>query len=76
MAQLSVRDRAFLKEALSFRRRKNSFESALSKAVKSQDGSFEDYIRLMSQIRDRARDGEMEIHEAAKALLGPENDRQ
>jgi hypothetical protein len=74
MAQLSEQDRAFLNEALSIWRRKDSFESALSRAVKNKGGSFEDYIRLISDLRDEARSGEKEIHEAARQLLGPEED--
>jgi hypothetical protein len=71
MAQLSEQDTIILKEALSIWRRKNSFESALSRAVKNAGGSFEDYIRLISDLRDRARSGEIEIHEAAMQLLEP-----
>lgn len=74
MAQLSEQDRAVLKEALSIWRRKNSFESALSRAVKNKGESFEDYIRLISDLRDKARSGEMEIHEVARQLLGPEEE--
>jgi len=74
MAQLSEQDRVVLRDALSIWHRKDSFESALSRAVKKQGGSFEDYIRLISDLRDEARSGEMDIHEVARRLIGPEED--
>lgn len=69
MAQLSQEDLASIEEALKRWRRKDSFESALSRSVRKGGGNYEDYIRIISEMRERARRDGVEVHEVGRVLV-------
>ena len=74
MAQLTENDIVSIKEALKGWRRKDPFESALSRSVSKGGGDYEDYIRIISEIRERAiRDG-IEVHEAARRAVSSDEE--
>jgi hypothetical protein len=69
MAQLTEDDIESIREALKRWRRRRPFESALSNAVRKRGGDFEDYVRIISEIREKARGEGIRIDEAAKELI-------
>jgi hypothetical protein len=72
MAQLSEDDIGAISEALERWRRKRPFESALSAAVNKRGGTFEDYIRIISELREMARSEGLQVHEMARHLISPD----
>jgi len=70
MAQLTEQDIELIRDALKSWRRKASFESALSSTIRRRGGEFEDYLRIISEIRVKARNEGTKIHDAARALIG------
>ncbi len=59
---------AVLKEALKVLRKHETFEKSLGRAVRRYGGNYEDYIALMSEVRDRANRKGIDLLEAAKEL--------
>jgi len=71
---LSQEDLASIREALKRWRRKDSFESALSRSVRKRGGEYEDYIRIISEMRERARREGVEVHEAARRSISSDEE--
>jgi hypothetical protein len=57
-----------LRDAVEKRRKDELFESSLARQVKNQGLSYEDYIRIISDLRDLAKGEEIELEEAARRL--------
>ncbi len=62
-------ERKAVKDALDRQMRKESFEHALSKSMKRHGLSYEQYIEVMSQIREQAYKKKIGVEEAARALV-------
>jgi len=45
-----------------------SFEEALGRAVRRHGGGYEDYVDLVSRLRDAARDRNVSLRDAARWL--------
>jgi len=45
-----------------------SFEKALSRAVRKAQGTFQDYVDLIGKVRERAKKDNASLDDAAKAL--------
>lgn len=63
-------ERAALRDAVEKKRKDEWFESSLARQVKNQGLSYEDYIRLMADVRDRAKERKQSFEEAALELSG------
>lgn len=62
--------REVVKNALDRKRRNETLERAIGKAVRRNGGTYEDYIGIMSRIRE-ARDSEnLTLLEAARKFAG------
>jgi len=57
-----------LRDAVEKRRKDERFESSLARQVKNLGLSYEDYIRIISDVRDIAKGEEIELEEAAIRL--------
>ena len=57
-----------IKEALKTQRRKESFESALGRAVRDRNRDFSVYVQITSETRELARCRGLDIESAARAL--------
>lgn len=57
-----------LRDAVEKRRKGEPFESSLARQVKNLGLSYEDYIRIISDLRDFAKVEEIELEEAASRL--------
>ena len=57
-----------LRDAVEKRRKDELFESSLARQVKNLGLSYEDYIRIISDVRDIAKGEEIELEEAARRL--------
>jgi predicted RNA methylase len=58
---------AALREALSSRHNE-SFERALGRAVHHLGGSYDEYIRIIAEVREYSRVHKMDLRAAAKIL--------
>lgn len=58
-----------LRQALEKQRKGESFERALGKAMRRMKLSYEDYIKTIGAVRERARKMRTGVEEAAKSLL-------
>ncbi|OGS55685.1 MAG: hypothetical protein A3K60_01265 [Euryarchaeota archaeon RBG_19FT_COMBO_56_21] len=58
-----------LKDALKTQRRKESFESALGRTVRSHDKEFSVYVRMASEIRDFACSRRQDMESAARTIV-------
>lgn len=65
-------ERIALKDAVEKKRKKEAFEDSLARQVKNQDLSYDDYIRLITDIRDLAKKEKKPLEEAALALAAQE----
>lgn len=45
-----------------------TFERALGRIVRKHQGTYEDYRGLIERVRDRAKQGDLSLEDAAKAL--------
>lgn len=61
-------ERRALVDAVEKRRKDDTFERSLARQVKNQDLAYEDYIRLVADVRDRAKGKGLDLWEAAKEL--------
>ncbi|MCJ2564444.1 MAG: hypothetical protein LN417_10230 [Candidatus Thermoplasmatota archaeon] len=55
-----------IEDALKRRRKNETFERALGKAVRRSGGKYEDYIEIMSHIRDKREEKSLTLEEAAR----------
>ena len=58
-----------LKDALAFPA-KEPFERCLGQSVRRHGGTYEDYVELMSLVRETARRRKIAVREAARILAG------
>jgi signal recognition particle GTPase len=58
-----------MREAVERRRREESFEQALGRALRRQDLDYEAYIKLISQVRERAGKDRKDLFPVAEAWL-------
>ncbi|MCK4457399.1 MAG: hypothetical protein KAW39_06640 [Thermoplasmata archaeon] len=57
-----------IEDALKRRRKNETFERALGKAVRRSGGKYEDYIEIMSHIRDKREEKSLTLEEAAREV--------
>jgi hypothetical protein len=61
-------EKQVLRDAVEKKREDEPFESSLARQIKNHDLSYEDYIRLISDIRDFAKQNEVDLEEAARQI--------
>jgi hypothetical protein len=61
-------EKQVLRDAVEKKRKDEPFESSLGRQIKNHDLSYEDYIRLISDIRDFAKQNEVDLEEAARQI--------
>ena len=61
-------ERQALIDAVDKRRKDDSFERSMARQVKNQGLSYEDYIRLIADVRDLAKGKGLDLEAAAKEL--------
>jgi hypothetical protein len=49
-------------------RHKETFERSLGRTVRRHGGSYADYMKLMSEVREKARREKTDVREAARRL--------
>lgn len=59
---------AILRQTLKEMRRNETFEKALGRVIRKNGGTYQDYIELVSAVRDRAHKKGRDLLEAAKEL--------
>lgn len=57
-----------IENALKRRRKNETFERALGKAVRRSGGKYADYIEIMSHIRDKREEKSLTLEEAAREV--------
>ena len=62
--------RDVVKDALDRRRRNETLERAIGKAVRRKGGTYEDYIGIMSRIREVRDTKSLTLLEAARKFAG------
>jgi hypothetical protein len=58
-----------LEDALKNHRKKEGFEAALSRAIRKTGGKYEDYIELVTELREFAYYQKLDLVSAAKKVL-------
>jgi len=61
-------DAEVLAEAIKRRRGKETLELAVGRAVRNRAGKYEDYMRIMADVRDLAETKGISVDEAAKEI--------
>lgn len=69
---MTEEDLRIISEALDIWEEEGPFESALSVAVKKRGGGFERYIFLIGELRERAIEKGIEVHEMAMEIAESE----
>ena len=57
-----------LKDALAYRP-DETFEESLGRAVRRHGGGYPDYMKLISRVRETARDRKLSLRDAARAIV-------
>lgn len=57
-----------VRDALRHKRKKETLERAIGKAVRRIGGSYEDYIEVMSYIREKREADKLDLLEAARKI--------
>jgi len=65
-----MNDKEILAYALKERHPSESLEKAVGRAVRSHSGRYEDYVRIMGDVRELADKKRMTIVEAANEIAG------
>ncbi len=65
---MTPEERQAVRDAADKKRKDEFFESSLARQVKNQGLSYDDYIRLISDIRDLAKRNEISLEDAAREL--------
>jgi hypothetical protein len=65
---MKVSSSKVIEDALAYRDER--FEEALGRAVRRHGGTYEDYIGLISNIREEARRDRISLRESAKRIAG------
>ncbi len=66
--KMTPEEKQALRDAADKKRKDEFFESSLARQVKNQGLSYEDYIRLISDVRDLAKRKGVSLDEAAIEL--------
>jgi len=67
---VAVDDRRVLREAAGELRRGERFEEVLGRVLRRHEGSYEDYVRLITDVRERANKKNLTPAQAARDLAG------
>ena len=65
-----MKDAEIIAVALKDNHKKETLEEAVGRAVRRNGGKYEDYLRIMADIRELAYSKEITAEEAAKELSG------
>jgi hypothetical protein len=65
---LTPEEKRALQDAVEKKRKDELFESSLARQIKNRGLSYESYIRLISDVRDIAKQNDIELEEAAWQL--------
>lgn len=65
---MKVAPRKVLEDALMYRDER--FEESLGRAVRRHGGTYEDYVALISNIREEARRAHTSLRESARTIAG------
>lgn len=69
MASLNEGESNILRTALRIWHKSQPFERAVSEAIRKSGGDYEDYLRIVSKLRDYARKHRIPLNEAARRML-------
>lgn len=64
-----------LSEAVRIRHRKEELERAVGRALRRREMDFQEYVRIMSELREAALAGKTSIEDAAKKILSENEQR-
>jgi len=67
---VAVDDRRVLREAAGELRRGERFEEVLGRVLRRHEGAYEDYVRLITDVRERANKKNLTLAQAARDLAG------
>ena len=70
MREAQMRDSDVIAEALKDLHKNETLEEAMGRAVRKRGGKYEDYLRMMANIRDIAYSKGVTPLEAAKEIAG------
>jgi hypothetical protein len=65
---LTPEEKRALQDAVEKKRKDELFESSLARQIKNRGLPYESYIRLISDVRDLAKQNDIELEEAAWQL--------
>lgn len=69
---MNAEEREALKAAVEKRRKDETFEKSLGRALRNQGLDYEAYIRLIGEVRERAKARKITLNEAATSLASEE----
>ena len=59
-----------LREAVKIRQRKEELDRAIGRALRRREMDFDVYVKIMSELRELAKDEKISVDDAATKLLG------
>ena len=59
-----------LREAVKIRQRKEELDRAIGRALRRRQMNFDVYVKIMSELRELAKDEKISVDDAATKLLG------
>ncbi len=62
-----------LEETVADRRKKETFEQSLGRVVKNKEREFGDYIEIIGEVREKARNEDVDLKRAAEIILGKQS---
>ncbi len=65
-----MKDSELVAEALNDKKRKETLEQAIGRTVRKNNGKYEDYLRIMAEVRDIAYARGITPIEAARVIAG------
>ncbi len=65
-----MKDSELVAEALKDKKRKETLEQAIGRTVRKNNGKYEDYLRIMAEVRDIAYARGITPIEAARVVAG------
>jgi len=69
MASLSEKEKDTLRNALRIWHKNQPFERAVGEAIRRDGGDYEDYLKIVSKLRDYARKHRISLEKAARHML-------
>lgn len=66
---MDKRDLEVIKDALKNKHRDEPFERALGRAIRKDRGDFKRYIRVITEVREFAREKRVDVVESAQILV-------